>query len=271
MAIALLLSTLPVQANQLSRSTHKELNEARDLMDKDKHDAALAKLNELLDKIGDREYEKALTLQSLGYAYIGMDEDRQAIDAFERALELDALPDSPRVRLQNMLARLYARTEQYAKAYGYLQDWFAEIEKPEADDYALKANILVQLERNKEGIQAIRKAIEMSDRPREQYYQILVSLQFAAERYAEAAKTLEDILENWPQKARYWRQLASVYLNLERNEDAHAVLKLAYRKGLLEEGDQIVRLARLGLSIDVPTERRRTHGKRDRARSRQGE
>lgn len=251
-AIAALLCVLPAHAAQLSRSTHSALSEARELMDADKHEAALAKLNELVGKVDKREYEKALTLQTLGYALVGMDRDTDAIDAFERALALDALPDAPRIKLKNMLARLYARTEQYARAKDYLDAWFSEIDKPDAGDYALKANILAQLDRNAEGIEAIQQAIELSDRPREQYYQLLVSLQYRSERYTQAAATLEQMLTRWPQKKQYWTQLSSVFLNLERNEDAHAVLRLAYRKGLLEQESELVRLARVALSIDVP-------------------
>ncbi|WP_077529147.1 tetratricopeptide repeat protein [Vreelandella utahensis] len=251
-AIVGLCAAAPAQSQELSRSTHKALNEARELMDEGKHDAALSELEQLLDKVEKRDYEKGLTLQALGYAYLGMERERDAIDAFERSLAVEALPDTPRLKLQNMLARLYARTEQYEKAYGYLEDWFAEIEDRGADDYALKANILAQLDRGEEGIEAINKAIEISDRPREQYYQLLVSLQYRSDRFAPAAETLQTMLTLWPDKGQYWTQLASVYLNLERNEDAHAVLELAYRKGLLESEDEILRLARTGLTIGVP-------------------
>ena len=253
-AILGLCIAAPVQSQELSRSTHKALNEARELMDEGQHDAALTELEQLLSKVEKRDYERGLTLQALGYAYLGMERERDAIDAFERSLAVEALPDTPRLKLQNMLARLYARTEQYEKAYGYLEDWFAEIEDRGADDYALKANILAQLDRSEEGIDAISKAIEISDRPREQYYQLLVSLQYRSDRFAQAADTLQTMLSFWPDKGQYWTQLASVYLNLERNEDAHAVLELAYRKGLLENENELLRLARTGLSISVPAD-----------------
>ena len=76
----------PVQAKNLSRSTYNKLTEARELMDEDKHREALAKLEQLIEDVGKRDYEKALTLQALGYAYVGMDRDGDAIDAFEQAL-----------------------------------------------------------------------------------------------------------------------------------------------------------------------------------------
>jgi len=251
-ATVALLVTLPVQANQLSRSTYNALNEARDLMDEGDNREALAKLEDLLGEVDRRSYEKALTLQALGYAYIRLDRDREAIDAFERSLALDALPDTPRANLQNKLVRLYARTEQYTKAYDRLGEWFSQLEEPEPDDYALKANILAQLDRSSEGIEAIERAIALSDRPREQYYQLLVSLEFGAERYTDAADTLQTMVSTWPHKKQYWKQLSSIFLNLERNEDAHAVLKLAYRKGLLDQESEIIQLARVGLSIGVP-------------------
>jgi len=254
LAVALLLCAGPVHAQQkqLSRATYEKLNEIRDLIDEDRHREAITRLEQLLTSIGSREYERAVTLQTLGYARIGRDDERGAIDAFERALALEALPDSPTLRLHNMLARLHARTGQYAKAREYLDAWFAEIEQPGADDHALKANILVELEEYAAGIEAIRQAIAMAERPREQYHQVLVALLFGAERYTEAASALQDVLALWPQKAQYWTQLASVYLNLERNEDAHAVLQLAYRKGLLETESELLQLARVGLSIDLP-------------------
>jgi len=255
LAIVAVLATSPAGAEQkLSRDTYEALNEARELNDDGKHEQALTKLEQLLAEVEDRKYAHAMTLQTLGYVHIDRDEEQAAIDVFEQALALEALPDTPRIKLKNMLARLYVRTDQYAKARESLDAWFAEVEEPDADDYALKANIHAQLDEHAAGLEAIEQAIAMSDRPREQYYQMQVSLQFAAERYTGAAETLQKMLANWPQKKRYWTQLTSVYLNLERNEDAHAVLQLAYRKGLLDSEDEFVRLARLGLSIGVPAE-----------------
>lgn len=251
---AALLVAVPAHAAQLSRATYEELSEARELMDGGQTGESVAMLKKLLADVENRAYAKAITLQTLGYAYTEAGNDRAAIDAFERAVAIDDLPREPRLRIRNMLARLYARTEQYGKAKEQLDTWFAEIDSPAADDHALKASILVQLERYPEGIEAIRRAIEMAGEPNEPYHQTLVALLYNAERYAEAATALEEMVANWPGEKRYWSQLAGVYLNLERNEDAHAVLKLAYRRGMLEEESELVRLARVSLSIDVPAQ-----------------
>jgi len=252
--ISAALAQAPAQASNgpsLNRSTYEALESARELMDKQQYNQALADLRALLDDL-DRKYDRAVVLQTIGYAQLRKGDYKPAIGAFERALELGSLPERPTLDVRRALGRLYATTGQNEKARDALEAWLAEAESPSADDYAALANVYAQLKAYDKGIDAIRKAIRLDDKPQQSYYQLLVAMYFESKRYAEASGVLEDLIARWPQEKQYWTQLANIYINLDKTEKAHSILKLAYHKGLLTKESELLNLVQLGMAAELP-------------------
>lgn len=238
---------------KLAQSTYNKLTDAREKMEESQYDAAISDMQALLDELEDRDYDRAITLQTMGYAYLGKSDYDAGIASFEQALALEALPTEAQLGAQHALARLYAAEARYAEARDALTTWMdTEGAEPAADDYALLGNIHAQLGEHGAGITAMRKAIELEDAPKESYYQLLLALCFEGERFGEAAQVLERMVRHWPGNAGYWRQLASVYMNLGRDTEAHATLRIAHRKGLLESERELLNLVQLAFAIDLP-------------------
>ena len=64
--------------------------------------------------------------------------------------------------------------------------------------------------------------------------------------------TLKKLIELEPSNAKYWRQLASVYLVTDRPDEALATLESAKINGVLKKSGEHLRLARMALNNGVP-------------------
>lgn len=239
------------QEQELSRSTYDKLSAARKLMQAKQNNQAARDLEALAKNVKDNNYEQAVVLQTLGYAYLDDGDQSSAINAFARSLAQNALPKKTRLEVQYALGQLYAVDGQYEKARDTLSAWIKE-SKPEARDYVLMANIYAQLNEYGSGIDAIKKALRLGTKPNETHYELLIAMLFQSERYKEGANVLEDMVQIWPDKKQYWTQLADIYLNQNEETKAHSTLQLAYRKGLLRTQSELLMLARLGISAGVP-------------------
>ena len=75
-------SHAPSIAGSLGPSTYQQLTGIHELIDQQSYDKALSALDILLDDVGDRAYERAVVLQTLGYVQIGREAYPAAIQAF---------------------------------------------------------------------------------------------------------------------------------------------------------------------------------------------
>ena len=251
---ACLLAASAVQAADgptLQRSTYNKVEAAHKLMEQGRYDQALRDMRALLQDTK-RDYDRAVILQTMAYAHVDENDYPAAIDAFERAIALDSMPPAPTGQLRRALGRLYAATDQHAKARDMLEAWIAGNDQADAADYAALASVYSQLKAYGKGIDAIRKAIRLQATPPQSHYQLLIAMCFESGRYAEAAEVLETLVRRWPDEKRYWTQLANVYINLDEHTKAHATLKLAYRKNLLASESELLNLVRVGMLAGVP-------------------
>ena len=75
---------------------------------------------------------------------------------------------------------------------------------------------------------------------------------YELEQYPQAARTLEQLIERWPDKSLYWVQLSQVHYRLGHDERALPVLALAYRRGLLDQQADLTFLAGLYRQSGIP-------------------
>ena len=234
----------------LSESTYNALTEINKLLEAGNYKEALNQLRPLEQDVSDT-YEKAVVQQTFGYAYNGLQRYRQAADAFINAVNSNALPDDVSHKLDYFIAQLLAQTEDYQRAIDFLEQWFAEETDPGLDAYRLAAGIHYEVENYDRVIDYARKAINKSQQARENLYQLLLAAYFETRQYSEAAGLLENMLQLFPNEARYWKQLYSTYQLLNQENNALAVYELAYQRGYLN-ADEKEQLARLYLSQEAP-------------------
>jgi hypothetical protein len=245
------------KAGLVSEGTAKRINQLLELTTNEQYDEALAGFKALQPKVVGNAYEEALVLQNMGYVHLskGGDADfRLAIQAFERALTLKALPIPTENSMVFNLAQLNMQLENYQKAITLLEGWFKATVNPPASANILMANALGLTNRWREALPYVQKAIASTPNPQESWYKLLLAAQYELKDYKGCADTLEILTSLYPENKKYWEQLAGMYMEINEDSKALAAMGLAYRKGFITEEKQLLNLARMYILNDAPFE-----------------
>ncbi len=243
-----------VKAQALDENTYKQLSNIYEDLGEEKYAEAENDLERLLGKTKDGSYAQAIVLQALGHAAASQEDYNKALEYFQRSVDINALPDRQHYQMIYSVAQLLIARERYREGLEKLDLWFC-VTPPEnitANAYLLKASGNVELENYPVALSAINKAIEMEDNPKENWYQMKLGIQFEIDDLPAAANTLETMLNFWPDKETYWKQLSSIYLNIKQENKALSVLALAYRNGMLDTSQEVLQLSSLYQLRSVP-------------------
>jgi tetratricopeptide (TPR) repeat protein len=243
-----------VGTKPLDETTWKQLNSIYEKVGEERYDEAYEDLQKMLDRTGRSKYLRAIINQALAQVEWSRENFDAALGYFERAVELDALPDQTHFSLMYQLAQLYFMKARYGDALERLELWFCKVpeEKITSAAYVLKASIHAQQKDYPRALEAIDTAIAMDPDPREQWYQLKLAVHYEMEQFPQAAQTLEIIISRWPDKKIYWTQLSQIYYKLKQEEQALAVMALAYRRDMLDKQTDITYLSSLYSGADVP-------------------
>lgn len=239
-------------AGALSEGTFRPLERAQGLMAEARHAEALKILEPLLERVGN-EYERALVLQTLGFLFAGQQQYSRAIPYFERAIDLNALPQQPHEQMLLALGQLLFAEGRIDAAIMRLEAYFAEAGGgASADAHLMLASAYADRKRYRKALPHVDAAIKASDSPRLSWYQLKLGLHYELRELAACAETLHPIIALAPDNITYWQQLSSVLLEIKRDREALAVLALADRQGLLSTETQVLNLVNVYLLLDIP-------------------
>lgn len=267
-ASTLLFTSFDIQAQQaaqcgqkrevggkaLDEATYKQLNQVYEWVGEEKYTEAYNELRRMLDRAGRDEYLQAILNQALAQVEWSRNNFEPALQYFEKAVQLNALPDQAHFALMYQIAQLYYMKERYDDALKRLDLWFctAPKEKITSSAYVLKASINANKSDFASALKAIDQAIAMEPEPKQQWYQLKLASHYELEQFPQVASTLEIMISKWPDKKSYWTQLTQVYYKLKQDDKALSVLALAYRKNLLDKQGDIIFLSSLYSNADVP-------------------
>lgn len=236
----------------MSETAYRRLSTIHELMGEGQFAEALKRLQQM-EKGALSDYEEALVFQTYGFVYAQQGSYGEAITAFERCLALDALPNIGQQGMLYSLAGLYASESQYQKTIDTMTTWLKFAQEPvPGDAYMLMGSAYAELEQLAKALPYVLEAIKRADQPKENWYQLALSIYFERAEYAAARDMLKTMVVLWPDKARYWEMLSSVYLELKDDPNALATLMVAYRKGLLADERKILNLAKLNIFLEIP-------------------
>jgi tetratricopeptide (TPR) repeat protein len=228
----------------VSERTYKRLDVIHNLMADDKYVEAKQRLEQLQQSTKNNHYESALVLQTYAYLYAAKDDYQNAIIALEKCLSLDAMPDAQTHKIHLNLIQLYVGTEKYKKAINTFEKYLIEVKSPSAYAHGIGGIAYAQLNNYPKAIKHLKIAIANSKKPEESWFQMLLSIYYDRKEYAAAAEVLENLIVLYPDKKEYWKQLSGVRYQLHDDDKALSVLQLAYLKGLLQEENELINLAK---------------------------
>ena len=243
-----------VGAVGLDEQTWNRLNAIHEDVDAERFNRAHGELRHMLDRAGSDRYLQAVLNQALGQVEWARAHYDSALGYIESAVELDALPDQAHFALMLQLAQLYYMQGRLDDALQRLDLWFCAVsgEQVTAAAHVLKAYIHLQQGHFPSALAAIDSAIAMDGSPQESWYQVKLAAHYELEQYPQAARTLEQLIERWPDNRLYWVQLSQVHYRLGHDERALSVLALAYRRGLLDQQADLTFLSGLYRQSGIP-------------------
>lgn len=210
---------------------------------------------ERLRKVTDRSqgYERAVIFQTLGFVYAQQEQLKSALEAFEEALSLNALPRKAQEDLLYNVGQIYIADEQYEKGIETIERYLdTACSKPPATAHMMLANALAQVKRYEPALEHVQIALEGATKVEEPWLQLKLALHYELKQFDECANTLVRLIAMKPENAEYWKQLSGVLLEVDDQEKSLAVLALAARQGLLESERDLKNLASVYLLVEIP-------------------
>lgn len=214
----------------------RKIQTAFDQLNEGETDKASDALSELDGNSRLSPYEQALVDQGLAQVAYERDDVAGAVARWQKAVDSDALPNDQHFSLMYQVAQLQLSEEQYEPALATLERWQRESGSTKAEALALKGNALYRLERYPEAITTIDQAIAASgDKVDPTLYELKMASYYDQEDYAGAAAALEQLVRARPQDVKNQINLAQMYIELEQNERALAVMQKVLSDGNLKE------------------------------------
>ena len=134
-----------------------------------------------------------------------------------------------------MLAGVYLQEDQLTEGLATLDRYFAETKSQKPEELALKGQGMYQAERYADAIPLLKQAIETSPEPKDNWPQLLMASYAEVGQGAEATKMAEQIAAKSPNDKKAQFNLANVYLQADKYEQAAGVLEKLRAAGQLSD------------------------------------
>jgi tetratricopeptide (TPR) repeat protein len=235
----------------MSESVYRGVENATDLISKQKYAEAIEKLTRMAESGGD--YEKAIVYYNLGYAHNAKGDTAGAAKAFARALSFNALPQAQHDQLQYNLGQLYIVSGDVDEGIRTLQTYVSESCSPvSAQAHIFLANALSTRKRFQEALPQIEQGIAKAKAPKESWLQLKLAIAYEIKDYKACAQTLVQLIGIAPVKQEYWKQLSSMFYEMKQDTEALAVLALAERQGFIDKPNERRNLYNIYMMLDLP-------------------
>jgi tetratricopeptide (TPR) repeat protein len=237
-----------VRAGALTEQTYSRLTRIYENIGEERYTEAYSALETALERVRRDEYEQAVILQAMAHVRMQQDRLADALTLFQRAIDLNTLPNNQHFDMILTVANLYYGMERYQDALNQLDLWFCVIPPDQGDVasvWVMKASIHAQVDEYREALTAIDRAIALAEEPRQQWYQLKLGMHIELNEFPQAIEVLGILIPMEPDNKIFWLQLSGLYAELNNDERAMSTLKLAYHRGLLDRQSEFLQLASL--------------------------
>lgn len=239
------------QVQTLSKKTFEALTAAQEQIESKQYPQAMATLRAAEANQGMNEYELATIQQTYAYLFAEQENYKGAAQAFEKALAISkaegkGLPDAQIPSIMYNLAQIYMVLEDFNTAIRWFERWTQVAESINASGYAVMATAYFQVNNFPKAEQLIKTAIDKAGaEAKEQWYQLLLAIYFERDDYKAAGGLLELMVELFPTTRNYYIQLSAIYMELGRDKESFALMRMADYQGFVEQESEFVRLAQM--------------------------
>ena len=208
----------------------------------------------LLDIDASKKYDKAYVSRFIAIMYAQMgNEEAKAIQYLKAAVEPDILNEGDQDQSLKLLADLQMQTKSYEEALVNYKAWMDFTGKSDGDTWTKIANAHYALKQLDKMIVPANNAIAAyGDKQNKNPYILKVTSYYESKKFKDAVKTLETVIQIFPEDKTWWTQLGMFYLLIEDYKKGLATLDLAYKQGFLVKESEIKTLASLYSQNQVP-------------------
>lgn len=239
------------QQGSFDQQTGTILNAAIELMNMDNYAGAQAELAKLkMERLS--PYERGKVEQILFNISYSQEKYEEARNHLRLAIESGGLNEQEVSEARFQSAQLFLTEEKYKEGAAALEEWMKTATNVNSAAYYLLAAAYYQLEEFDRALPPAKKAVELMDKPQENWLGMLSALYLQKEQYRDAIPILEQLISVAPGKKNYWMQLSSVYGQVEDYPKALGVMQIAYSAGLVTDDGEVRRLADLLMYNEVP-------------------
>jgi tetratricopeptide (TPR) repeat protein len=236
----------------MSANEQRDLNKAADLV----NDGKTAEAQPLVEKVASNtrasKYAQSFAHQLLGQIYYDQDKSAQAVEEYKKALEVNGLPNAQHFQVLYTIAQMQLQDEKYKESLATIDEWEKLTGKQTGDELALKANAYYRLDQYQQAVDTMKKAIEIADKPNDSWTQILVASYFELNQYDQAAAVVQQQLAKDPNNKKLINQLATVYIQADKPQQALDLMAKAKGQGLITTNEDYLQLAKLYAAADKP-------------------
>tara|TARA_R110002167_G_scaffold260350_1_gene466844 strand:- start:302 stop:1489 length:1188 start_codon:yes stop_codon:yes gene_type:complete len=212
---------------------------------------ALTELRELIDSRSEDSRDRGYILYERAALLVQHEQIELARQEVSEALVGQSDDYVPRLRF--LLGQLHLMSNDPAAALEQLNIWLAVTDAALPGELAMVGYTNLQLEHYEEAAAMLERAIAAEGEPQNQWLELLAFCYTQIGRSEDAVALMERIITEQPAQARWWRQLASIYLLLENVPKGAAGLAVS---SLVEELElnEAKSLAKLFNMLGMPSD-----------------
>jgi len=231
-----------------SQSDQKALQSAIDAVNGGDEAKAQAEAQKVIDSSRSK-YAKGVALQVLANLKFNNQDYKGAIAAYKQLLDLDSVPNDTYFDSMYNMVQAYLVDGQYQAALDELKIWREQGKRDTADAYALEGNADYRLQKFPEAIVAMKKAIAMTDKPKDSWNSILMASYAESGQSGQASGFLDDQLAKDPNNKSLIHNALVIYIQANQSDKAVALLDREQKQGLITAEEDYVSAVRFYASI----------------------
>ena len=235
----------------MSENFYRRLSRTHELLDEDNLTEALDLMDRIRpDRISD--YEAAQLYQTYGFVYSQLEREDEAFAAFQKCLDLDALPTLVQQGIVYSVAGYYSGEERFEESNNTMLRWFRYEAEPRSEAYILMGANFAQQEMMRAALPYVIRANELAEEPNESWRNLQLAIHVELSQVPEAIELLKENIGIWPDRLRFYQVLSGLYMEVENDEGALSALTIPWHRGMLEAESDILSLTRLNLYMENP-------------------
>jgi tetratricopeptide (TPR) repeat protein len=243
------------QTVAMSQQVYEQLTKVQELVEANNYNDAEKILREMRNNAKLSDYERAQIWNLSAYSYYLQERYPDAINAYEQVMRQPDLPEALLLSTLKTVAQLQFTVENYEAALATVRRLMAVVPEPSADVYMLEGQALFQMNRYREALGPIKKAVDMyraqGQIPKENWLLLLRVIYFELKDYDNMLAVVKELVQHYP-KDSYILTLAGVYSELGDTKKQLALTEVLFEKGLLNTSSHITNLANLYLLHGLP-------------------